>query len=193
LETPVSLLERLSNSPTEDDWRLLLDVYQPLLRTWVARGGVAPSDADDLVQEVLLVVFREVSRFERRGPGAFRGWLRTILVHRVRNYCRARGNRPAAAGDDSDILRQLDELEARDSALSRQWDREHDEEVAAALLRLVQRDFTAVTWEAFRRYALEGEAPEQVAEQLGLSINAVLLGKSRVLKRLRQELAGFVE
>ena len=192
METSVSLLERLAGRPTDDDWRRLLDLYQPLLHSWLARAGVADSDADDLGQEVLLVVFREVGRFERRGQGAFRGWLRAILANRVRDYFRERKHLPTATGD-SDFLRLLDELEAPDSALSRQWDREHDEHVTAALLRRVQGDFAPATWRAFLRHTLEGEPAARVAEELGLSLNSVLLAKSRVLKRLRQEVAGLVE
>jgi RNA polymerase sigma-70 factor (ECF subfamily) len=191
-ETSVSLLERLAGTPTDDDWRRLDELYRPLLRDWVARAGVAASDVDDLVQDVLLVVFREVAGFERRGRGAFRAWLRTILAHRVRDYFRGQKYRPTATGD-SDFLRRLDELESSDSALSRQWDREHDEHVAAALMQRVQAAFPPEKWQAFRRYALEGEPAAQVAEALGLSLNSVLLTKSRVLKRLRQELAGLVE
>jgi RNA polymerase sigma-70 factor (ECF subfamily) len=158
----------------------------------MARAGVAASDVDDLAQDVLLVVFREVAGLEWRGQGAFRAWLRTILTHRVRDHFRGQKYRPTATGD-SDFLRRLDELESPDSALSRLWDREHDEHVAAALMQRVQGDFAPVTWQAFRRHALEGEPAVQVAAGLGLSLNSVLLAKSRVLKRLRQELAGLVE
>jgi RNA polymerase sigma-70 factor (ECF subfamily) len=192
METSVSLLERLAGSPTDDDWRRLLDLYQPLLHSWMARSGVAASDADDLTQEVLLVVFREVGDFERRGEGAFRGWLRTILAHRVRDYFRGQKYRPTATGD-SDFLRRLDELASPDSALARQWDREHDEHVATSLLRRVQGDFAPATWQAFVRHTLEGEPAARVAAEVGLSLNSVLLAKSRVLKRLRQEVAGLVE
>jgi RNA polymerase sigma-70 factor (ECF subfamily) len=192
METSVSLLERLAGTPTDDDWRRLHDLYQPLLHSWMARAGVAASDADDLAQEVLLVVFREVGDFERRGRGAFRSWLRTILAHRVRDYFRGRKYLPTATGD-SDFLRQLDELESPDSALSRQWDREHDEHVIASLLRRVQGDFAPATCQAFLRHALEGEPAARVAEELGLSLNSVVLAKSRVLKRLRHEVGGLVE
>ncbi len=192
METSVSLLERLAGAPTDDDWRRLLDLYQPLLRAWLARAGAPPADADDLIQEVLLVVFREVGGFERRRAGAFRAWLRGILVHRLRNYFRARQYRPTATGD-SDFLRRLDELESPLSSLSALWDREHDEHVAATLMRRVRGDFAAATWQAFQRHVLEGEPAVQVAAGLGISLNAVLLAKSRVLKRLRQELAGLVE
>ena len=158
----------------------------------MTRAGVAAADADDLIQEVLLVVFREVGGFERRGPGAFRAWLRTILTHRVRNHLRARQYRPVAAGG-SDFLRLLDELEEPGSALSRQWDREHDEHVAASLLRRVEGDFAPATWQAFCRHVLDGEPAARVAGELGLLLNSVLLAKSRVLKRVRQELAGLVD
>lgn len=192
MQTSVSLLGRLAGAPTDADWRQLLDLYQPLLRAWMARAGVESTDADDLVQEVLLVVFREVSGFERRGMGAFRSWLSIILANRVRDHFRAAHYRPAATGD-SDFLRSLDELESPDSTLSQLWDREHDEHVAATLMRRVQGDFAPATWQAFRRYVLEGQPAALVAAELGLSLNSVLLARSRILKRLRQELAGFVE
>jgi RNA polymerase sigma-70 factor (ECF subfamily) len=192
LETSLSLLERLAGTTTEDDWRRLVELYQPLLRAWMGRAGIPHADADDLAQEVLLVVFREVAGFERRGPGAFRAWLRAVLVHRMRDYFRRQRQRPLATGD-SDFLRRLDELESPGSALSQHWDREHDEHVATSLLRRVQGDFAPATWQAFRRHVLEGEPAVRVAEELGLSLNSVLLAKSRVLKRLRQELAGLVD
>lgn len=192
METSVSLLERLAGTPSDDDWRRLDEVYKPLLRAWMARAGVAAADADDLTQDVMLVVFREVRGFERRGPGAFRSWLRTILAHRVRDHFRAAGYRPTATGD-SDVLRRLDALESPESELSRQWDRDHDEHVAAVLLRRVQGDFAPVTWQAFLRHVLQGEPAAQVAHDLGMSLNSVLLAKSRVLKRLRQELVGLVD
>jgi RNA polymerase sigma-70 factor (ECF subfamily) len=57
----------------------------------------------------------------------------------------------------------------------------------------VQGDFTPATWEAFRRHVMEGEPAVEVAKALDLKLNSVLLAKSRVLKRVRQELAGLVD
>jgi RNA polymerase sigma-70 factor (ECF subfamily) len=73
------------------------------------------------------------------------------------------------------------------------WDREHDQHVVASLMKRVQHDFEPETWQAYQRYALGGESARQVAEALGMSLNSVLLAKSRVLKRLRQEVAGLVD
>jgi RNA polymerase sigma-70 factor (ECF subfamily) len=192
LETSVSLLDRLAGSPSESDWRRMVELYQPLLRTWCLRAGVSDADADDLCQETLTAVVRDVSRFERRNPGAFRAWMRGILANRLKGFFRDRKTRPIATGT-SDFVDRLHELEASDSSLSQEWDREHDRHLAARIMTLVQHDFTPATWQAFRRLVLEGAAPTDVAAELGLSVNAVLLAKSRVLKRLRSELSGFVD
>jgi RNA polymerase sigma-70 factor (ECF subfamily) len=184
VETSLTWLGRLATAPTGPDWRRLVDVYGPLLRGWMARAGVPASDRDDLVQEVLIVVVRRVAEFDRRGAGAFRGWLRGVLANHVRKFFR---DRPAASAVDPD------ELAADDSVLARTWDREHDEHLAARALRVVEGDFAPATWQAFRRQVFESRPPAAVAAELGLSLNAALLAKSRVLKRLRQELAGLVD
>jgi RNA polymerase sigma-70 factor (ECF subfamily) len=183
MDTSASLLDRLAAAPSDADWRRLVELYSPLLAAWLARAGVAPHDRDDLSQEVLLVVFREVAGFDRRRPGAFRAWLRTILANRVRNHFRGR---PTTTSDG------LEELADPDSALSRLWDQEHDRHVAARVMERVKVDFADGTWAAFARQVLDGRSAQDVAIELGISRNAALVAKSRVLRRVRAELAGFV-
>src|SRR5262249_51714944 len=126
----------------------MVDLYQPLLRAWCLRAGVWDSDADDLCQETLTAVVRDVRQFDRRTPGPFRAWLRRILANRLKDFFRNRKTRPIATGA-SDFIDRLDELESPDSGLSKEWDRDHDRHVAARIMRLVEQDFTPATWQAF--------------------------------------------
>ena len=87
----------------------------------------------------------------------------------------------------------LDELEAPHSDLSRLWDQQHDQHVARRLMELVQPQFEPATWRAFRRVVLDGVKAAVVATELGMTVNAVLLAKSRVLSRLRQEVQGLTD
>ena len=97
-DTSHSLLARLKSSSTEDSWRQLVELYTPLLRRWQKNYQVQEADCDDLLQEVLTAVVRELPRFEHNARcGAFRNWLRKILVNRLRGYWRGREHRPAAA------------------------------------------------------------------------------------------------
>jgi RNA polymerase sigma-70 factor (ECF subfamily) len=57
---------------------------------------------------------------------------------------------------------------------------------------MIRPEFRPATWEAFQRQAVGGEPAEAVAADLGLTVNAVLIAKSRVLSRLRQEAGGLV-
>ena len=60
-------------------------------------------------------------------------------------------------------------------------------------LELIRAEFENRTWEAFRRTAVAREKPAHVADDLGMSVQAVYKAKSRVLRRLRAELDGLLE
>ena len=193
LETSASLLDRLRRQPDEASWKRLVELYTPLLRGWLRRNLVAHEDVQDLVQDVLEILVRELPRFRYdRQRGSFRGWLRTLTVNRLRMFWRARKGRALATGDSA-LARKLDDLEDPHSALSQLWDREHDRHVAHRLLELIEPEFEATTWQAFRRLTLDSAAPTTVAAELGISLNAVYLAKYRVLHRLRQEIAGLTD
>ena len=188
--TPLSLLERAAAGPEADAWARLVGVFTPLLRTWAGRYQVQPADADDLVQEVLLHVARGLADFRHNGQaGAFRAWLRTVLVFRLRKFWRARDrNRAVDAMDD-----RLRELEDPASAISREWDRDHDRAVLDQLLRLVRPRFSEAIWLAFRRTAIDGLSAAAAAGELGVTPNAVCVAKARIVRELRREGRGLID
>jgi len=66
-----------------------------------------------------------------------------------------------------------------------------DLKLARRAVALMQTDFEERTWRAFWLAAVEHQPPASVAEQLGMSTAAVYMAKSRVLRRLREELDGL--
>jgi len=192
-ETSIPLLNRLQQADDSENWNRLVGLYSPLLTLWLRKYGVQPFDADDLVQDVLLVVLKNLKSFDHNGrPGAFRAWLRLILVNRLRNFWRERGRQLRAQGA-LDIDRQLLELEDPASALSQLWNRQHDQHVLRKLLELTQPQFSGETWQVFNRVAMDGERADIVATEMGISLNAVFIAKSRVLSSLRREAAGLID
>jgi RNA polymerase sigma-70 factor (ECF subfamily) len=187
--TPLSLLDRLRRKPDDQpSWRHLTMLYAPLIRRWLLQHDTPEADADDLAQEVLLVLARDLGGFDHNGrTGAFRLWVRSITVNRLRAYWRARRSGPLNGLDDC-----LAQLEDPDSELGRLWDREHDEFIVRRLLELIEPEFAPSTWKSFRLLVLEERPAADVAQSLGLSMNAVLIAKSRVLRRLRQEGRGLI-
>jgi RNA polymerase sigma-70 factor (ECF subfamily) len=58
---------------------------------------------------------------------------------------------------------------------------------------MVRNEFTETTWTSFRRVVLECEKPQTVADSLSITMNAVLISKSRILKRLREIGRGLID
>jgi len=191
-ETRQSLLLRAQAGQTAA-WKDLVDLYRPLIFAWLNRQGVPARDLEDLCQEVLLSVVKHLPSFQHSGHrGAFRSWLRTIVCCRTADYWRALDAETQAKGG-SGATAALQEIADPDSALNRQWDEEHDRYVLHCLLDLVEQEFEPVTLLAFRRLALDGVSGAEAAQELGLSVAAVYVAKSRVLARIRQEAEGLID
>jgi RNA polymerase sigma-70 factor, ECF subfamily len=184
--TSLSLLGRLLTADREA-WQRMDAIYVPLMRAWLRPRGLQTADIDDVTQRALAVIVRKLHGYKHNGrPGAFRAWLRAVVINVLREHLRA--NRSAGQGSD-DIL---SDLENPASELSRRWDAEHDRHVLAGLMDAVRGEFTPSTWTAFVRTALAAESPTAVAADLGLTANAVRIARSRVLARLRREAGVFL-
>lgn len=191
--TPYSLIERLGRSDNKADWDRLVGLYAPLLRTWVRRHVPQEADAEDIVQDVLAVVVAKLRSFKHNGSdGAFRSWLRTILVYRLKTFWRQKQRSPLAGGDER-FTQMLREMEEPQSELARRLDEEHDRFIAARLLEQIRPEFTPATWAAFHRYVIDGRSPANVAAELGVSTNVVFIARSRILRRLREEAQGLID
>jgi RNA polymerase sigma-70 factor (ECF subfamily) len=191
-ETRQSLLLR-AQTGEENAWKDLTDLYRPLIIGWLNRQGVPARDLEDLSQEILLSVVKHLPTFEHSGRrGAFRSWLRTVVCSRTADYWRA-VDAGAQAEGGSGATAALQQIADPDSDLNRQWDEEHDRYVLNCLLDLVEEEFEPATLQAFRRLALHGASGEEAAQELGLSVAAVYVAKSRVLQRIRQEAEGLID
>jgi RNA polymerase sigma-70 factor (ECF subfamily) len=192
-ETSLSLLDRIREAPDAESWDRLVSLYAPLLRRWVRRYEIQASDVDDIVQEVLSAVLNDLPKFQHsRRTGAFRNWLRTILVNRVRLYWRSRKYQPLATGSSS-IAEMLDQLQDDSSQISEIWNREHNEVVLKRLMKAIRPQFEDQTWLAFQRQVVDRKRADAVAQELEMSLSSVYKAKSRVLAALRREAQGLVD
>jgi RNA polymerase sigma-70 factor, ECF subfamily len=187
-----TLLERVKSQQSEA-WTRLAGLYGPVVYRWCRQSGVARDDAPDVVQEVFAAVALHIGGFRRDRPGdSFAAWLRTITRNKIRDFFRSRRGRPVALGgtDAQERFLQTPELEETTPSDN---PREVNGLVMAAGLELVRAEFEDRTWDAFYRTAIQGQSPAGVAIELGMSLQAVYQAKSRVLRRLRQELEGLME
>ena len=182
--TSTSLLDRLRRRDPEG-WRRHVQLYGPLVYRWCRRGRLRPEDAADVSQEVFRTVSLRIDDFRRDRPGdSFRGWLWTITRHKIGDYLRrleAPGGRRGRFRRPNGQLNLPDQLP------------DDEEEAAGFSARSTGR------WTWFGRSSRTGPgkpsgerrsrgARRDVAGELGVTPDAVRMAKSRVLRRLREEL-----
>jgi len=189
--TSVTLLQRVRLRDPEA-WRRLLHLYVPLVDYWSRQWGVHGADADDVQQEVFQAVAAGLDKFERgRDGGTFRGWLRGITRHKLLDHYRRCEQRPEAQGG-TDAYRQLQQVPEPSDELPEE-PAEQVQGLFQRALELVRGEFETNTWTAFWRSAVEGQSPEVIAADLGVTPAAIRKAKSRVLRRLKEEVGDALD
>jgi RNA polymerase sigma-70 factor, ECF subfamily len=184
--TSPSLLQQIRSPTDQAAWERFVNLYTPLIYRWVRRGGVLEQDAADLVQDVLTTLVREMREFEYDPNKSFRSWLRTIALHKWRDYCRRKSAAPEIQAMEMSLL--LGPSEDDDFA-----DEEYRCYLVARALQLMKTDFEPNTWKACFERVVEGRPAADVAAELGMTENAVFVAQSKVLRRLREDLEGLWE
>lgn len=190
--TSLSLLDRLVHQNQASDWHVFVSIYQPLIQKQLSRCGLSGADADDIAQESLAAIFEAIHGFRHNGrAGAFRKWVKKILIQRIWRFKEKQKKAPASESDIGKHVSMIaDDWQAQ---MNENWELEHDRFVLDKLLQLIRVEFTESTWSAFVAQVMESRSAREVAKSLGVSVNAVLLAKSRVLKRLRAIGAQLIE
>src|SRR5437870_1640854 len=186
-QTSDSLLERLRQPGEQEAWTRFVKLYTPFLYHWACRLGLNEQDAADLVQEVFLVLVQKLPEFSYDRHKSFRGWLRTVMLNKWRDHQRRRSL--AAVHQSEEVLC---DLVGPDDAADFE-EAEYRRHLVSRALRLMQVEFQPTTWQACWEHVVSGRPAAEVAAELGLSVDSVYAAKSRVLRRLRQELQGLLD
>jgi RNA polymerase sigma-70 factor, ECF subfamily len=170
-------------------WHRLVDLYAPLVYRWCRRSGLPEQDAADIFQDVFQSVATHIAGFRKeKESDTFRGWLRTITRNKIRDHFRKSAREPAGEGGSEALVRikALPDTALADADES--GDEQADRGLFGRVLSLIRVEFEPRTWQAFWQTAVDGRAANEVSADLDMTPGAVRVAKSRVLRRLRQEL-----
>ncbi|TWT92339.1 RNA polymerase sigma factor [Stieleria varia] len=166
-------------------WESLVRQYTPKVYRWLRQNSIAPQDAADLVQNVLIQLFVSLPHLERdREQGnSLSAWLFVVTLNTARDYFRGQARIPDALGGSDD--HRISDAVGIDETPS--------EELIAKICRLyeilelVRRRVEPKTWLAFWRLAVDGDPAAEIAADLGMTPGAVRQAKLRVIELLREE------
>jgi RNA polymerase sigma factor (sigma-70 family) len=187
-DTSPSLFELLRQDPrNQSAWTTFADRYGRLIHHWCTRWGLQQDDAEDVTQNVLLQVSRQMGRFEYDPNGSFRAWLKTVAYRAWCDFLSQRSRRNDHGSGDSAVLQMLNSVEARDGFLE-QLEEEWNRELLEEAMRRVRARVRPPTWEAFRLMTQEDLSGQETATKLGMNVGTVWVAKSKVQKMLYEEI-----
>lgn len=186
-----SLLKRVRRKE-QDAWARFVTLYCPLVYDVCRKYRVQPSDADDIVQEVLRSVYRAIAEMrEDRAGDSLSGWLYRISQNKILDHFRRKAKEPPGVGG-SDFKIALEQIEDDLSTTSASTTSGINHTLKSAL-EVIRSEFQERTWKAFWRLTVEGHGAAEIAADLGMTANNVRQAKFRVIQRLREEFGDLVQ
>ena len=184
-ETRLSLLNELRRTPDDSDsWNRFVEIYGPKIQSWCQGWGLGRDDAEDVTQNVLLAMARQMKDFEYDANGRFRSWLKTIAYRAWVDFLKARGRQATGTGSDQ-VHEMLHSVKTREDFLEK-MDEECEKGLLEEAMIVVRRRVNEENWLAFQRTAIDGIPGTVVAKELGIAVTAVYKAKSRIQKMLKE-------
>lgn len=180
------LVERVQ-AGDQEACRLLFEASAGRLAAWVhLRSGPrlrARMETGDVLQEIYLRAFRDLSTFRYRFPGSFHRWLIRIAAHTLQDLARREGREKRAAPEVAlDSPSRPSGAGLAESQTPSRW--LNQREGAENVIRLVSQ-LPARQQQVFRLACLEGLTTREIGIKLGQDPRLVSLWLHRALSRLR--------
>lgn len=184
-ETRPSLVVRLKNARDEAAWAEFLAIYEPLILRLLRKHRLQDSDAQDVCQQVLAAVARDIDQWQPDGAAAsFRRWLFQIARNRVIKFLTRK--RPGTVGqggtDAHNLIAAQPDLT---QSLSAEFEHEYRQQMLLRAAAQIRVEFRDTTWLAFWKTCIEDRPVADVADELGMSAGNVYVARSRIMARLR--------
>jgi RNA polymerase sigma factor (sigma-70 family) len=191
--TRASLLARLRESEDQTAWREFFDIYWPLLFSVSRRSGLNNADAQDVAQDVLGIVARQMPGF-RYDParGSFKGWLLTLMRRRIARHWRSgekerlhRQERPPTPTGETSVLERMPDR--RGDPLDAVWEAEWEQHILEAALRRVRARVSVRQFQIYALAILQQVPLRTIVALLGVNSAQVYLAKHRVGRLVKAE------
>jgi RNA polymerase sigma factor (sigma-70 family) len=184
-DTSVTLMMRLQKFPADPlAWDEFVERYRPMIRAWCLKWQLQDSDADDVVQEVLIKLVAAIRKFQYDPARSFRAWLKTVTQHALSDFVASRHKDPNQTAAPIDMI--AESVEAK-TDLEQRLEDAFDAEVLELAMHRVKKRVKAATWDAFQLTAVEGLSGATAAAQLQIPVAHVFVAKNRVQKMLQEE------
>jgi RNA polymerase sigma factor (sigma-70 family) len=191
IPTRYSLLSRLQNREDQESWKDFFDTYWRLIYSVASRSGLTECEAQDVVQETVITIARDIHKFKRdRSLGSFKGWLRNTVQWRIADQFRKREHASRHMESAARAPRISDPAAIPDPAnpLETMWQEEWQSNLLAAAMDRVKRRVKEEHYQIFYLYAIKDWPVLKVARATRASVAKIYVVKHRIAALVRDEI-----
>jgi RNA polymerase sigma-70 factor (ECF subfamily) len=192
IPTRYTLLSRLEDRGDQDSWKDFFDTYWRLIYSVAIKSGLTAAEAEDVVQETIISVARDIDKFERdRTLGSFKGWLRNIIRWRIADQLRKRtraswgGAAPTGAEPPPPDVAEIPDPAGGGSESV--WEEEWQANLLKAAMEAIKSRVREEHYQIFDLYVIKQWPVGDVARALGVNVGLVYLVKYRISALLKKE------
>lgn len=204
IPTRRSLLSRLKNWQDQESWQEFFDTYGRLIYRVATKAGLTDSEAQDVVQETVIVVARKIPGFKYDPAlGSFKSWLLLITRRRIEKQLKKRmsvkleqasrlsgsGGTPSLRSDDTQRTATVERVvDPNAFDFDAAWDAEWNKNLWDAAVARVKSKVKPKQFQMFDLYVVKEWPVKDVARALGVTATQVYVNKHRVAARIEGEL-----
>src|SRR5436309_5528933 len=204
IPTRRSLLSRLKDWEDQASWQEFFDTYGKLIHHIAVKAGLSDAEAQDVVQETVIVVSRKIPGFKYDPAlGSFKSWLLLITRRRIEKQLKKRmpvkvgqasrlskaGGTPALPSDETKRTATVERVpDPKSFDLEAAWDAEWERNLWNAALARVKAQVKPKQFQMFDLYVLKEWPVKEVARALSVSTTHVYVNKHRISGMLKAEL-----
>jgi RNA polymerase sigma-70 factor (ECF subfamily) len=185
--TRASLLVRIREPENAEAWREFDGIYRPMLYRFARARGLRDADAEDVVQYCMSAIQKYIGEFEYDpAKGRFKGWLKTMVNHRVLRVLRKKCEDMA---ESQDFKRPQEREAAPEDMFDELWMQQHIEHA----LEQIRAEVNEKTYLAFQHYVFDEWPVEKVCGELEMTADHVYAIKYRLTKKLSERMKALVD
>ena len=183
--TSLTLLEELRLGADPNAWELFSQLYRDPILHWAKLANLDEADAEDVTQEVLLTIYRNIRNFSRAREGSFRRWIRRTLQMIIRRHLEIRRGIPLDHLGEKAL-----EVAGGDQFITAQ---DYYQRVMESAIHLLFREFEPMSWRLFLDTISTSTSVADLARIHNVSANSIYIARFRIINRLTQICGGLME
>ena len=182
--TKQTLIQRVQNQDDSTAWDDFVSYYKTFIEMVLNKSRISLNESDDLVQEILLKIWKGLPNYEyRKEQAKFRTWLSVLIRNTMLNFLdKKKRKNPGKVELNDEVILSVTETEI-EKVIEEEW----VSHLTSLAMQAVTKVFSGQAVEVFKM-SLEGKGTKEIAETLDINEESVFVLRSRVKSRLKKEI-----